>query len=380
MEIKERGKFYTAVSILVGTSIGAGVLGLPYVAAKVGFLIVLAYIIFVGLLIMLLNLYLGEVALRTKEDHQLAGYAKKYLGKLGEFFTEFALIFGVYAALVAYMLGMGQSFSFLFFQNPNSHVIQFGILTGVVMSGLLWRGLRALKRFEKIGVGLILFLLLVIFLFFIPEVKIQNLMTFNSSFIFLPFGVVLFSLLSFHAIPELKLVLKGKEELMKRIILTGSLVVIVSYLLFTFVVVGFMGSETPRVATLSLGNVFVFLGILTMFTSYLALGNAIDENFIIDDRMSKMKSWFFSAIVPIFVFVFIKTFAGEFFSFTKILGIGGVVSGGLIAIMTLLMAAQAKKHGNRNPEYSIPLNKGIIGIISLVFISAVVREIFLVLR
>jgi len=181
--VEDKKKFYTGISVLVGTSIGAGVLGIPYVAAKAGFFVVAAYIIFVGLIIMLLNLYLGEVSLRTKGNHQLAGYAEKYLGKGGKFFTEFALIFGVYSALIAYMIGMGQSFSFLFFGNPNSHVIQFGILTGIVMSGLLWRGLKALKRFEKIGVGLILFLLLAIFLFFIQDVQLQNLITFNSSFV-----------------------------------------------------------------------------------------------------------------------------------------------------------------------------------------------------
>ena len=68
-----------------------------------------------------------------------------------------------------------------------------------------------------------------------------------------------------------------------------------------------------------------------------------------------------------------------FFSFTKILSIGGVVSGGLTAILILLMVNKAKKKGNRKPEYTIPYRKIISGIIILIFVAAVVREIFVVL-
>ena len=112
-----------------------------------------------------------------------------------------------------------------------------------------------------------------------------------------------------------------------------------------------------------------------MFTYYIALGNALDENFRIDDRMSRRRSWFFSAIAPILIFVFIKTLARDFFSFTKILGIGGVVSGGLIAIISLLMVKRAKKYGDRKPEYSIPINWFIVVVLALIFVGGVFIEI-----
>jgi len=368
--LEEKKRFYTGISVLVGASIGAGILGIPYVAAQAGFFVALSYILVLGLIIMTLNLYLGEVSLRTKGKHQLAGYAEKYLGKKGKFFTEFAFIFGVYSALIAYMLGMGESFSYLFFENT-SYSIQFGALTGLLMSGLLWRGLKALKRFERVGVSIVLFLLFVIFFFFVKDVRLENLTTFNSSFIFLPFGVVLFAFLSFHAIPDLKLILKGREEMMKKIILSSTLIIVVFYSIFTFIVVGFRGLQTPEVATLALGKIFVFLGLLTMFTSYLALGNALRENFSFDDKMKRKKSWLLSAILPIFIFIFLKTTAFDFFSFTKILSIGGVISGGAIAIVSLLMVRKAKIHGNRKPEYSVPINWFVITILSLVFIFGI---------
>ena len=80
----DKKRFFSAVSILVGTCIGAGVLGIPYVAAQVGFFVALAYIMLIGLLVFTINLYFGEVILRTKGDHQIAGYAGKYLGRKGK--------------------------------------------------------------------------------------------------------------------------------------------------------------------------------------------------------------------------------------------------------------------------------------------------------
>ena len=79
-------KMLTAISILVGTVVGAGVLGMPYVAARAGFFVVLGYLLIFGGLIMWINLCFGEVLLRTKEEHQLMGIASKYLGQKGKDF------------------------------------------------------------------------------------------------------------------------------------------------------------------------------------------------------------------------------------------------------------------------------------------------------
>lgn len=366
-------KYLVASSVLVGSCIGAGVLGIPYVAAQAGFLITLAYIILIGALIYTVNSFLGEVVLRTKGDHQLIGYVKRYLGKRAKHIMEFAVIFGAYAGLIAYMLGMGKSISFLIFDNLN-YTIPFGILTGVAMSYLLWGGTKSLKKFEKIGVIIILTLLLVIVGLFIPKVQLMNILGFDSSNILLPFGVVLFALMSFHTIPELKIVLKRNEKQFHKTLVTGTLVSVIFYSLFTFVVVGFKGADTPDIATLALGPVFIILGMFTMFTSYLASGNALRESFQFDERFSKKKSWVLATIVPIGLFVL--TQLTDFFSFTTILSLGGVVAGGITAILSLLMVRRAKEHGNRKPEYELRARKVVLWSLIGIFIFGVVKEIF----
>ena len=374
MELKNKN-FFVGLAILIGTCIGAGVLGIPYVIAKVGFLIGLGYIVLVGLIVLFVNLYLGEIILRTKGKHQLGGYAEKYLGKKGKFFMRFALIFGIYSAIVAYIFGIGESFSFLFFGN-SIYSLWIGLVFAIFMSFLLWRGLKALKRYEKWGVGIVLFLLLLIIILFAGKISFSNLSFINLNYLFLPFGVVLFAFLSFESIPEINFVLKDKKKF-KKILIFGTLISIIFYILFAFIVVGSKGIATPEIATLALGPIFIILGIFTMFTSYFVLGNALRDHFKYDRSYKKNKAWFFAGIVPIFIFLIVKIF--EFFSFIKLLSIGGVVSGGMIGILVLLIIKKAKKKGNRKPEYKIPVNWFVIGLLSLIFLLGVVREIIVAL-
>jgi len=369
---EDKKRFYTAVSILIGTCIGAGVLGIPYVAAQAGFFVAMGYIVLIGLMILVVNLYLGEISLRTKGNHQLPGYARRYLGKKGYYLMEFATFFGIYAAIVAYILGVAKSISFLAFGDV-SYYLFIGIGFGLFMSFLIWRGMKSLKRFEKLGVFIILILLLLMLIIFFKGINVANFYTYNSVNVFLPFGVILFALMSFYAVPEVEIVLHKNEKLLKKSIITSVIVCALFYILFASIVVGFKGLETPQIATLTLGTIFVILGILTMFTSYLSLGNALKQNLMFDERMKKNKAWLIAAIIPIVIFVLIQFF--DYFSFTKILSIGGAVSGGVIGVLVLFMIKKAKKEGNRKPEYSMPVNWFVILLISLIFVAGVVWEL-----
>jgi tyrosine-specific transport protein len=362
----------SAISILVGTSVGAGIFAMPYVASKAGFFVSLFYILFLGTVIMFVHLYLGEVSLRTKGNHQLPGYAEKYLGRKGKILMQFSTVFGIFSALIAYMFGVGNSLSFLFFGNL-SYYLYFGVAFGLVMSFFLYKGIGFLKKFEKVGVIAALIVVVVIFFTFLNKVNYSNIMAMDQNYFLLPFGIILFSFLAFSAIPHVEIVLHKKEKLMKKSIIISGIICMFVYTLFTFVIVGFKGKETPEIATLAFGGMFIFLGILTMFNAYLSLGNAMQLNFSLDNNFSKKKAWFFACIIPIFIFISTQFFS--FLSFTTILSLGGVVAGGLTGALASFMVREAKKKGNRKPEYSMPVNWFYIAIIILVFIIGILSEI-----
>lgn len=365
-------KFWAATFTLTGTIIGAGILGLPYVFAKSGYLTGLFWLLFLGVIMIYSILCLGEVALRTKEVFHLPGYAKKYLGDWGRGIMFFAIIFGVYSALLAYLIGEGQSFSVLL-TGVESYAIYFALGFWLIMTLLLREGLRGLKKVEMWGVIGIIVLVILIVIWYFPSVDYSNLSGFNSSKIFLPFGVVLFALMGFTCVPELEMEIKGGEEKLKKVIVLGVLVPIIVYAVFSFVFVGVLGKEVPQVATIGLGKLVILLGIFTMLTSYFVLSFSLKDVYEFDLGFSKRWNFVLVSMVPVVVYLILFYF--KMLSFVNVLGIGGVVSGGLTGVLILIMGLRAKELGDRKPEYSVPINWFVVGLLSLVYVGGIVVEL-----
>lgn len=365
-------KTITAIAILTGTVVGAGILSMPYVSAQSGFLVVLGYLLIFGGLVLWVNLCFGEVLLRTRGEYYLMGIAERYLGKTGKEIMFFLVLIAVYSALIAYMLGVGESLSHLIFQN-SSGTAAFGALFGFFMSYILWGGVKSLKKYEIVGVSMIGIMTILIILYFLRDIQLSNLLTFNNTNILLPFGVVLFSLVEFYSLPTMRKVMKGTEKYMKAAIVIGMLLPLIFYILFNIIVVGYAGTNTPQVSTIFFGPLFIILGIVTMFTSYLSLGTALERSYLLDYHNRKKIAWFKASILPIVVFLILQFF--EFFSFVTVISIGGVVSGGLIAVMIIYIHRQSLLHGNRKPEYTISRSKLLVVTASLLFIAGIFVEI-----
>ena len=366
-------QFWAATFTLTGTIIGAGILGLPYVFSQSGFLAGVFWLFALGLLMVFAKVYLAEITLRTKGSHQLAGYAEKYLGKAGKYAMVFAMVFGIYSAIIAYLIGEGQSLSQLFLGNTN-YAILFAFLFWILMSNFLYEGLKGLKKIETWGVLIIVLIVIGIFIWFLPGVQVENLTYINTTSFFFPLGVALFALLGFTSIPEIRKELKGGEKKMKKVIIFGSILPIFLYILFTLIFVGTFGQGVSEVATLSFGKVVTILGIFTMMTSYFVLSFSLKDMFKEDLKFGKFPTFFFSILLPFLIYLLISWFG--FFGFVAVLGIGGTIAGGLTGILVLFMNKKAKKIGDRKPEFSIPINWFVIVLISLIFIFGIVVQLF----
>ncbi len=365
-------KFWATAFTLTGSIVGAGLLGLPYVFAKSGFLAGLFWLIILGALMTFINLTLGEVALRTKGKHQLPGYAEKYLGKWGKRAMLFAMLFGVYSALLAYLVGEGKSLSQIL--PGNIPPIVLGIMFWLIMTLLLREGLKGLKKIETWGVLAVITIVFGIFIKFVPLVKPENLITWNSANFLTPIGVIMFALLGFTSIPELRKEIKGQEKLLKQAIIIGSLVPIFLYILFSTIFVGILGTNITQIATLSFGPIITLLGIFTMLTSYFVLSFSVQSIFKYDVKISKKANFFFTSLIPLVLYALVTQY--NLIGFALILGIGGVISGGLTGILILLMAKKAKSNtrNKKNPEIEIPLNWTLIIILSLIFIAGIILQ------
>lgn len=365
-------KFWATTFTLTGTIIGAGILGLPYVFAKSGFLVGLFWLVVLGAVMLFMNLTLGEITLRTRGKHQLSGYAKRYLGVWGQRAMFFAMIFGVYSALLAYLVGEGESLSKII--PGDTPPVFFGVIFWLIMTLLLREGLKGLKKIETWGVLAVITIVLGIFVRFMPQVETSNLMIWNATNFAVPIGVVMFALLGFTSIPELRKEIRGQEKRLKRAIIIGSTIPIILYILFSATFIGVLGENVTQVATLSFGPLITILGIFTMLTSYFVLSFSLKSTFKFDLKTSKRVNFVFTSLVPLVLYVFVTQL--ELIGFASILGIGGVISGGLTGILILLIAKKAKANtrNDKDPEIQVPINWVLIGILSLIFIMGIILE------
>jgi len=365
-------KFWATTFTLTGTIIGAGILGLPYVFAKAGFLAGLFWLIVLGAVMIFTNLALGEITLRTRGRHQLAGYAKKYLGKTAGRVMFLAMIFGVYSALLAYLIGESESISRLIPWNVSPLIL--AVAFWVIMTLLLREGLKGLKKIETYGVLAIIAIVVGIFIRFLPQIELSNLSTFNGAAFAAPIGVVIFAMLGFTSIPELRKEIHGNERLFKKAIILGSVIPIILYVLFSAVFVGVLGNSVTEVATLSFGPIITLLGIFTMFTSFFVLSYSLRDTFKYDFKASGKMNFIFTSLIPLVLYFLVAKF--KIASFATILGIGGVISGGITGILILLINRRAKKttRNGKDPEILVPMDYFLIIIIAIIFIAGIILE------
>ena len=359
-------KTLEATALLVGTIIGAGIFGIPYVIAQAGFLTGLITIGVLGAVLIILYLYLGEVTLRTKGRHQLSGYAEKYLGKTGKIIMTISMLAGIFGALIAYILGIGQSFSAVFGGNPWAYSIIFFIF----FSFCIYYGIKTVAKIEFWILPALIAVIALFAIFSYNKIDITNLSGFNPYGFFIPYGVILFALLGGAAIPEMRQHLYLQCKKFKRSLIIGMIIPIAVYVIFALIVIGVTGINTTEIATIGLGNALgyhmIVIGNLfaafTMGTSFLTLGLAGKQMFQFDFKIHKLLSWFIAMFIPLLIALSGLT------TFIKAIGIAGTIAGAGEGILIVLMHKKAKKLGDRKPEYSIKSNNILYAIVITLFL------------
>jgi len=366
-----------AVSALVGTAVGAGVFGLPYVAAKSGFVPALILLIILGAIMILLGLMYGEVTLRTTNKGRLAGYCEKYLGKNGKRAATLITLFALYANTLAYIIVGGIFLNALFSSYFGGSEFIYGLIMFVFISVGIYVKLKFVNIMEFL---MVIFLLVIIFgicLKGVPFVDSSNLVNYNPSQFFLPFGVILFSLSAISAIPKLEQIIKNGQEKIKSAIVAGGIVTIIIYILFMAIVVGITGSattpETFSGLSQFMGNGIITLGLIfgvfAVTTSYLMIGINLKEMFWYDYHLSKNKSWALACFVPIIIFIL------GLRDFIAVISFTGSIAGGFVGILIIIIFYKAKKTGDLKPAYEINVPKIVAAFMIAVFALGIVYQV-----
>lgn len=376
--------FFYAVFTLIGMIVGVGIFGIPFAVAQAGFLTGFLYLLVLTAVILLVHLFYGEIVLRTKEEHGLVGYAQKYLGQNGKKIAGAAIIFEYYGALLAYLIAGGVFLNIIFGRFFGSGFLNslfngnfsWTIIFFVFGSLLILLGLRTISISEFFMTVLLLTVALVFIIKGAPLVSPVNLKGINLAKFFLPYGVIFFSLSGGAAIPEIRQILKGSEQKLKKAIILGTIVPAIIYLLFALIVVGITGQATTENAidglishigswVIMLGAIFGFLAVTT---SYLVLGLNLRKIFHRDYYLNRFVAWILACFVPLVAFLLGLN------NFVLIIGLVGAVAVGFEGIMTILIYIKAKKMGDRQPEYNLKINRLVLAAIIFLFALGIIYQ------
>lgn len=391
---KKNSRTLKATATLTGTVIGAGILGIPYVVSKTGFFYGSIIILLIGVVFLYLNLFLAEVILRTKGKHQLSGYMEKYLGPWGKKAMTFSMLVGIYGALIAYLIGEGESIKALLLQIPFLETILpafffepifLSLVFFAVCAFIIFVGVKQIGRAELLVVCFMIAVLLLICFMSLPKLQFDYLAYSNAKEILYPLGVIIFAMIGSAAIPEMAEIFEKEKKKFKLAITMGTLTPVILYLFFCFTVIGTVGfsnfealAANERIATIALSyyispvlGVFAnILAILAMFTSFLTLGMALVEMYDYDYHFSRTMSIILTLSIPVLALIFNLT------TFIAALAITGIFAGGIDGILIVLAYWKAKVHGEKKPEFVLGKNTIIGYSIILLFVFGMLQELY----
>jgi len=146
-------KLIRAILTLISGAIVVGYLAIPYAIYKFGTLWGIIGISLAGLLVTVVLLSFVDIIIYYKGNHQLPGYAKKYLGKSTGTILMLISVFSILGALLVYSIILGEILSKLF-SNFNIHYSQtiFSLIIIIPLLGFLQFNVKNISKISQISI------------------------------------------------------------------------------------------------------------------------------------------------------------------------------------------------------------------------------------
>ncbi len=363
--------FLKALAIFLGTIIGVGIFGLPFVASKSGFWVVVGYFVVMAIATIAMNLIYGSVIMGTEKIHRLPGYVQEYLGFKWKRFSFLVVALGITGSLLAYLIIGGQFLFSCLSPFLGGNIFLYTLLFFSAGSFLVLRGIKSISAVELILLGVLLVILGLFFVEAFPYINIDNFKTINLEYLILPYGIILFSLGGGSVIPELKEILGNKPKMLKAVIISGILITVMIYLLFIYVIQG-ASVVVSEDAISGLGSVlgedviklgFLF-GVIACFTSFLTLALTLKKVLWYDFKFNKNIAWFLTCFIPLGLFLL------GFRKFIDVISFTGAIFFGVEGIILILLYKKylkIKLSKEMNPLFYLLFGVLILGIILSIF-------------
>lgn len=360
---------WEAACIITGYGIGGGVMSMPYLAARIGFINACIVLIIAFAASYVLHLMIADLSLKTENGGQIIACLNQFLfkGKLKKVltFSFFGLMLAIlFTNLTGYITGAEEILVSLLPISPVAAKLLFYVLAAAVVIF----GLKAVGVSEKISIAVIFALIgvLAIASFFRPAHEVP-LFTFDVNGVMAYFGMAMFSLSAFFSVPQAVEGLNGDKKKIKKAVFLGFLNNFILIIVINFCAL-LASSEVTEVAMTGwsagiglwaqiVGGIFTLLAMLTTYWSLsLALSDIVRETVKLNEKLS----WLI-ATLPSLVLALVNL--GGFMGIMR-------TAGGLISIIIAVMVVPAFINSKKSGGESILSHNGpiVCGLMILAYI------------
>lgn len=244
----EKNKIFGGILLVSGTAIGAGMLALPLATAGSGFFYSSIAFVLCWFFMTLAALLLVEMNLRVPGDKDLISMVGITLGPLGKVITWVVYLLLLYALISAYFKGTSAWIVKIFiehFQILLSPILAMSILA-VIFSVVIFYGTAVTEKFNRyLALGLVVSYAILIAVA-LPSVELSQIKLGDISQVppTLPLIITAFG---FSVIlPSLTQYLKRDSKALCTVVIVGSLIPLVIYLIWEWVTLGIVPMEGPN--------------------------------------------------------------------------------------------------------------------------------------
>ena len=373
-------QFIKAVATLTGTTIGAGVLAVPYAVYNAGYWVGILYLAILGIVVMVLNLMLGEIVLRTKKNLPIPELMKLYLGRKGYLLGLISLFIIIYGALTAYLRAAGDIMNNLI---PAAS-FNWSVVFFAISSYFIIKGLKSVSKWEVLFVIGMFLIVTTLWLRAIfdqnidwTQFKLEPFSSFSNTI--QPYGIILFSYFGVIAIPQMKAIFSKKNyNQLEPAIKISNLIIILIYSVFISLLIGVTGKNIDPLAIISLGNVLgeqtllviSIFALLAIITTFITMGLAMIESYISFTKIKRNTAIILTIFPPISMLIL------NWAQFNTLIQYAGGIGVSIIAILIVLTFWRSKVVGEVAPAYSLGHFKW-VGISMIVLFSFGLFSLFI---
>lgn len=231
-----------ATLLVSGCCIGAGMLGLPLVTLRAGFLPTIGMFIVVWLFMVSTGLLLLEVNLRYQGGAHLMTLAEKTLGKTARWIVGALFAFLFYCLMVAYLTGGGAIIGEYAQQFFSLKIAPFwGSIALVGFFGaVIFLGTSSADQVNRILMVALSLAYGGLILLGFPHVEWNNLKTAGWPYVFSALPAMIISFGYHNLIPSLTRYLNGNVKELRLAIILGSLIPLLIYLIWEILILGIL--------------------------------------------------------------------------------------------------------------------------------------------